>query len=112
MVGAFWWVLVFRCLFCVCFLLVSLRLTSSLVAPFLGDCDNPVARACTLRHGHHQMSIDAEQRTDSRSAINESGMPQLERRALFFVLGSEVPTPFLFLSLFFLGKFSQREKRK
>ena len=46
MVGAFWWVLVFRCLFCVCFLLDSLRLTSSLVVPFLGDCDNPVARAC------------------------------------------------------------------
>ena len=47
MVGAFWWVLVFRLPpFCVCFLLDSLRLTSSLVVPFLGDCDNPVARAC------------------------------------------------------------------
>ena len=46
MVGAFWWVLVFRCLFCVCFLLDSLRLTLSLVVPFLGDCDNPVARTC------------------------------------------------------------------
>ena len=36
MVGAFWWVLFFRCLFCVCFLLDSLRFISSLVVPFLG----------------------------------------------------------------------------
>ena len=36
----------FFVLFCVCFFLDSLRLTSSLVVPFLGDCDNPVARAC------------------------------------------------------------------
>ena len=31
------WVLVFRCLFCVCHFILS---------PFLGDCDNSVARAC------------------------------------------------------------------